>query len=90
MKVKLLNVPLKKPYNKGEIDFIKPISCHLFPIRVTDFGGDVIKYEQYEDCEPALEKGEKTGLSILEFCEKPLKRAYNKEFFNKLENLNGK
>ena len=81
---------IEKAYNNEEIDFIKPISCHLFPIRVTDFGGDVLKYEQYEDCEPALKKGEETGLSILAFCEKPIKRAYNNEFFNKLENLNGK
>ncbi len=81
---------IERAYNDGKIDFIKPISCHLFPIRVTDFGGDVLKYEKYEDCNPALEKGEKTNLSILDFCEKPIKRAYNKEFFNKLKNLNGK
>jgi len=81
---------IEKAYNDGKIDFIKPISCHLFPIRVTDFGGDVLKYEKYEDCNPALEKGKETQLSILKFCEKPIKRAYNNEFFNKLENLNGK
>jgi len=81
---------IEKAHNEGKIDFVKPISCHLFPIRVTDFGGDVLKYEKYEDCNPALEKGKETNLSILEFCEKPIKRAYNKEFFNKLKNLNGK
>ena len=59
-------------------------------IRISDFWGDVIRYEKYGDCEPALEKGEKTGLSILEFCEKPIKRAYNKNFYDKLEKLNGK
>jgi hypothetical protein len=81
---------IEKAYNEKKIDFIKPISCHLFPIRVNDFGGDVLKYEKYSDCDPALEKGKKTGLSILEFCEKPIKRAYNSDFFNKLKNLNGK
>ena len=81
---------IEKAYNDGKTDFIKPISCHLFPIRVTDFGGDVLKYEKYEDCNPALEKGKETNLSILKFCEKPIKRAYNKEFFDKLKNLNGK
>ena len=81
---------IEKTYYEKNTDFIKPISCHLFPIRISDFGGDVIRYEKYGDCEPALEKGEKTGLSILEFCEKPIKRAYNKNFYDKLEKLNGK
>ncbi len=81
---------IEKAYYDEKIDFIKPISCHLFPIRVTDFGGDVLKYETYDDCKPALEKGEKTGLSVAKFCETPIKRAYNSNFFNKLEKLNGK
>ncbi|MFZ1291112.1 MAG: DUF3109 family protein [Melioribacteraceae bacterium] len=81
---------IEKAYYDGKIDFIKPISCHLFPIRVADFGGDVLKYEKYDICDPALEKGKETNLSILEFCEKPIKRAYNSKFYNKLKNLNGK
>ena len=81
---------IEKAYNEDKIDFIKPISCHLFPIRVTDFGGDVLRYEVYKDCKPALENGEKTGLSVLEFCEKPIKRAYNSNFYDKIEKLNGK
>jgi len=81
---------IEKAYYDGKIDFIKPISCHLFPIRITDFGGDVLRYEEYDDCKPALEKGKKEGVSILEFCEKPLKRAYNNNFYNKIEKLNGK
>jgi hypothetical protein len=81
---------IEKAYNEEKIDFIKPISCHLFPIRVSDFGGDVLRFEHYDDCKPALEKGNKTGLSVLEFCEKPIKRAYNSDFYNKVENLNGK
>lgn len=81
---------IEKAYYNGKIDFIKPISCHLFPIRITDFGGEVVRYEEYEDCKPALENGKKTDLSIFEFCEKPIKRAYNNNFYNKLEKLNGK
>ena len=81
---------IEKAYNDDLIDFIKPISCHLFPIRVADFGGDVLRYEKYTDCQPALQKGEETDLSILEFCEKPIKRKYNNNFYNKLEKLNGK
>ena len=65
---------IERAYNEDKISFIKPISCHLFPIRVSDFGGDVLRYEKYADCQPALKKGEETDLSILKFCEKPIKR----------------
>lgn len=81
---------IEKTYNEKKIDFIKPISCHLFPIRVSDFGGDVLKYEIYDICEPAVENGKKTKLSIAKFCETAIKRAYSINFFNKLINLNGK
>lgn len=81
---------IEKAYNEGKIDFIKPISCHLFPIRVSDFGGDVLRYEEYEVCKPALKLGEETKLSVLEFCEKPLRRAFGDNFYNKLKKLNGK
>lgn len=81
---------IEKAYYDNKINFIKPISCHLFPIRITDFGGDVLRYEEYEDCKPALEKGKKEEVTIMKFCEKPLKRAYTNNFYNKLEKLNGK
>jgi len=81
---------IEKAYNEGKVDFIKPISCHLFPIRIVDFGGDVLKYEEYSDCKPALEKGQETKLNILEFCKTPIVRAYGKEFYNKLEKINEK
>jgi len=81
---------IEKAYIEGKVDFIKPLSCHLFPIRVVDFGGDVLKYEEYTDCKPALEKGKETNLSILEFCQKPIERAFGKEFYNKIEKFTEK
>jgi hypothetical protein len=81
---------IEKAYYDKKVDFIKPISCHLFPIRINNFGGDVLKYEQYTDCESALEKGKETKISILEFCKTAIIRAYNQSFFNKVKNLNGK
>jgi len=81
---------IEKAYYDKKVDFIKPISCHLFPIRINNFGGDVLKYEQYSDCESALEKGMETKISILEFCKAGIVRAYNQSFFNKIMEWNGK
>ena len=41
---------IEKAYIDGKTDFKKPISCHLFPIRVSDFGGDVLRYEHLDEC----------------------------------------
>ncbi len=75
---------IEKAYFDERIDFRKPISCHLFPIRVADFGGPVLRYEKYSECLPAIELGEKTGLTVAEFCKDALVRAYGEEWYNEL------
>ena len=75
---------LEKAYFDGKTDFRKPISCHLFPIRINDFGGPVLKFEEYIECAPALKLGKKTGTSVLEFCKNALIRAYGEEFYSQL------
>ena len=50
---------IEKAYFEGKVKFRKPISCHLFPIRISEFGGPVLRYERYHECEPAGIGGEK-------------------------------
>ena len=80
---------IERAYREGKINFPKPISCHLFPIRVSNFGGDVLRFEKYDVCQPALEYGEKSGLTVAEFCREPLIRAYGEDWYNKLTNNSG-
>ena len=75
---------IEKAYREGKIDFIKPISCHLFPIRIGNFGGDVLRFEEYTECEPALAKGKKTGIKVVDFCEDALRRKYGNKWYEKL------
>lgn len=79
---------IEKAYFDGKVKFRKPISCHLFPIRVTNFGGPVLKYEKYDDCYPALEKGSETNLSVFEFCKDALERAFGKLWFKQTKDSN--
>lgn len=74
---------IEKAYEEGKTNFQKPISCHLFPIRISNFDGDVLSYEKYSECEPALEKGRETNLSVLEFCKDSLKRLYGNNWVEK-------
>jgi hypothetical protein len=58
---------IERAYFDGKVTFRKPVSCHLFPIRVTDFSGDVLRYEKFSECAPALEKGKEENVTIAEF-----------------------
>ena len=77
---------IEKIYYEEGTDFIKPLSCHLFPIRINKFGGDVLKYELYQECFPAVALGKITEISVAEFCEGGLKRKYGDDWYNKLVN----
>lgn len=76
---------IEKAYFDGKVDFRKPISCHLFPIRISDFGGPVLRYEKYKDCAPALEKGKETELTIFEFCKDALIRMFGETWYKKVK-----
>lgn len=78
---------IEKAYEEKKVNFQKPISCHLFPIRISRFGGDVLRYEEYSECTPALEKGLETNLSIFEFCKDSLKRLYGNHWVDKVKKL---
>jgi len=81
---------LEKAYLNGETNFRKPISCHLFPIRVTNFGGDILKYEKFDQCEPALKNGDKKNIKMVEFCEESLTRLYGELWYSNLMEVIGK
>jgi hypothetical protein len=57
---------IERAYFDEKVKYRKPISCHLFPIRVSDFSGDVLRYEKFSECRPALEKGKEENTIIAE------------------------
>ena len=81
---------IEKMYFEGETEFRKPISCHLFPIRIADFGGPILRFEEYQECKPALSNGLVTGISTLEFCKDALIRKFGEGWYNKLVELAGR
>jgi len=76
---------IEKAFNDGKTNFKKPISCHLFPIRNTDFGGDVLRYEKIDECKPALEKGAAENVTIAEFCEEALQRNFGQQWYSEFK-----
>ncbi len=70
----------EKAYLMGDIPFRKPLSCHLFPIRVRNFGGKFLYYSQIDECRPALKNGEKNNIYLVDSLSEALIRAYGKEW----------
>jgi len=81
---------LEKLFFEKKTTFQKPISCHLFPIRVSDFGGEVLRFEKFSDCGPALEKGKEENVTAFEFCKSSLERQYGNNWYKKAKEMIGK
>jgi hypothetical protein len=72
-------------WTEGKISFRKPLSCHLFPVRIkyySDFRA--VNYEELAICSPARISGEREGLYVYEFLKEPLIRALGDKLYNEL------
>ncbi len=74
-------------HHNGESTFRKPLSCHLFPIRVANFGGPYLRYEQFDECEPGRQHGHDTGTPLVVSVKDALTRAYGEETANAMIEL---
>ena len=77
---------IEKAYNAGKIDFKKPISCHLYPIRLTKVGEYTgLEYHRWDICHCARIKGKKLHLPLYQFLKEPLIRRFGQEWYDELE-----
>ncbi len=81
---------IEQAYRDGKIKFQKPVSCHLYPIRVNRMGSinvDALNYDQWSICNAACHKGERLGLPVFRFLKAPLIRKYGTRFYDELEEI---
>ena len=72
-------------FDKG-ISFRKPVSCHLFPIRITEYKRfDAVNYQQIEICNPARGCGKIMKTPLWQYLKEPLIRKYGKQWYHDLE-----
>lgn len=77
---------IEKAYRDGKTDFYKPISCHLYPIRVGKYGPyKALNYHRWNVCKAAVLLGEKKNTPIYKFLKEPLIRSFGKEWYTELE-----
>lgn len=77
---------IEKCHLSGLCSFRKPVSCSLYPIRVTRLtgGGLALNVHHWDICKPAFEKGRREGVRVYEFLEGPLTERFGPEFFQAL------
>lgn len=77
---------IEKAYLDGKIKFRKPVSCHLYPVRLTKYSSYVaVNYHDWEICKPALTNGSKHGVPLFVFLKEPLIRKFGEEWYQELE-----
>jgi hypothetical protein len=75
-------------WKKGMTSFQKPVSCHLYPIRLSKIGSHIaLNYHTWEVCKPALVLGETHGVPVYRFLKEPIIRAFGNDFYNELESV---
>jgi hypothetical protein len=79
---------IEKAYMDGKIPFRKPISCHLYPIRISKSANfEALNYDRWSICSPACALGEKTQLRVYEFTRHALIRKYGQAFYDQLDEM---
>lgn len=77
---------IEKAYRENKINFNKPISCHLYPIRVKKFGDNIaLNYDKWDICSSALIKGKKEGVPVFRFLKEPIIRCFGSDFYDQME-----
>lgn len=76
---------IEKAYEDGAVDWQKPISCHLYPIRANQYSTFVaLNYHEWEICNDACILGKELQVPVYKFLKTPLIRKYGEEFYNTL------
>jgi hypothetical protein len=73
-------------HKAGQSDFLKPISCHLYPIRIEKLKNyEGLNYDQWDICSPACACGDRLEVPVYKFLKGPLVRKYGADWFDALE-----
>ena len=73
---------IQKAYNEGRVAFPKPISCHLYPLRIQQAGEyEIVNYEQISLCDAARRAGGRQGIQLSDYLREPLVRKYGAAWY---------
>ena len=84
----ILKCGIEQAYLDGKISWRKPISCHLYPIRITKYDGfEALNYDKWSICANACTFGAELGVRVYQFLKEPLIRKYGAEWYQELTEM---
>ncbi|HMC00141.1 MAG TPA: DUF3109 family protein [Flavobacteriaceae bacterium] len=79
---------IEEAYNQGKINWKKPISCHLYPVRVKDYTEfSAVNYHEWQICDDACALGKELQVSIYKFVKEALIRKFGEDWYMELEKI---
>jgi hypothetical protein len=79
---------IEKAFEAGIISFRKPVSCHLYPVRIKKYEGfEAVNYDRWHVCDPARINGNDLNIPVYLFVKDALIRKYGEEFIRKLDQI---
>jgi hypothetical protein len=85
---KIARCAIEQAFQDAKIPFAKPISCHLYPVRIKELHeGEGLNFHKWHICNKALENGMKLKMPLYQFLEEALIRKYGRNWYNRLSKL---
>jgi len=79
---------LEQAYNDGKTSWKKPISCHLYPVRLAKLKEyTAVNYHRWQVCEPACACGKSLKVPVYKFLKDPLTRRFGLDWYRELEEI---
>ncbi|HLT34130.1 MAG TPA: DUF3109 family protein [Aquaticitalea sp.] len=79
---------IEEAYNQGVIDWKKPVSCHLYPVRVKDYAEfSAVNYHKWEICDDACTLGKELQVPVYKFVKQALIRKFGEDWYMELEKV---
>ena len=79
---------IEEAFNQKLIDFKKPISCHLYPVRVKKYSSfSAVNYHKWDICDDACELGKSLEVPVYSFVKEALTRKFGEEWYQNLEEV---
>ncbi len=79
---------IEQAYNQGEVSWKKPVSCHLYPVRVKDFSEfAAVNYDRWDICDDACTLGKELEVPVYKFVKEALVRRFGQDWYDELEKV---
>lgn len=87
-KNKIAKCSIEEAYNAGKINWKKPISCHLYPIRIMEYSEfSAVNYHHWPICDDACTLGKELQVPVYKFVKEALIRKYGEDWYAELEKV---